>query len=231
MKKDTDNFCERISKAIELAGGPMQFSKKAGLSRSVLDKYTKGESDPSRLRMISMAKAAEVSFEWLATGVGEPQKTYGLSDNPQELISYQEPMARIPIMNVTASAGGGSVVTTEDTEGYLAFEPSWLHRMGLNRAELFTMPTMGESMEPTIKAGEYVLCSSAEHHAKIGDGIYVIRLDGNILVKRLQVLPGGILEVSSDNSQFYKPFRLDMKAETDFIILGRVIFVHGIRRI
>lgn len=230
-KVDDKEFAERITYAIELAGGPMQFAKKAGLSRAVLDKYKNGQSDPSRSRVISMAAAAGVNFEWLATGIGEPQKTYGLSDSTQESYAHQDSLAKIPIMNVTASAGGGSVVTTEDTDGYLAFEPSWLHRMGLNRAELFTMPTMGESMEPTIKAGEYVLCSSAEHHTKIGDGIYVIRLEGNILVKRLQVLPGGILEISSDNAQFYKSFTLDMKGNADFKILGKVVFVHGIRRV
>ena len=74
-------------------------------------------------------------------------------------------------------------------------------------------------------------CSSADHHTKIGDGIYVIRLEGNVLVKRLQVMPCGILEISSDNSQFYKAFTLDMKGNADFKILGKVIFVHGIRRI
>lgn len=221
---------ERIKYCASKLGGYDSLFAKTGIPVRTLNNYSAGINDIKSAALVSISKAANVNIEWLATGNGEPQKTYGFSDNPQESF-HHDPMARIPIMNVTASAGGGSVVTTEDTDGYLAFEPSWLHRMGLNRAELFTMPTMGESMEPTIKAGEYVLCSSAEHHTKIGDGIYVIRLEGNVLVKRLQVLPGGILEVSSDNSQFYKPFRLDMKAETDFIILGRVIFVHGIRRI
>lgn len=224
-------FIERMEYCANLSGNPAKLSKSSGISRSMISDYLSGKSDPSRSRLISIANAAGVSIEWLVTGIGEPQKTYGLSDNPQEAYIHHDSLARIPIMNLSASAGGGSVVTTEDTDGYLAFEPSWLHRMGLNRAELFTMPTMGESMEPTIKAGEYVLCSSAEHHTKIGDGIYVIRLEGNILVKRLQVLPGGILEISSDNAQFYKAFTLDMKSNADFKILGKVIFVHGIRRI
>lgn len=190
--------------------------------------YLSGKSDPSRMRMISIAEAANVSIEWLATGKGEPQKTYGLSDSEQEPFDH---MVRVPVMNVAASAGGGAVVTTEGADAYLAFDPAWLHKIGLNSAEIFTMPTIGESMEPTIKAGEYLLCSRAEHHTQIGDGIYVIRLEGNILVKRLQVLPGGILEVSSDNAQFYKSFRLDMKNEADFKVLGKVVFVHGIRRV
>ena len=84
-------------------------------------------------------------------------------------------------------------------------------------------------MEPTIKAGEYLLCSRSERHTQVGDGIYVIRLDGNILVKRLQVLPGGILEVSSDNSMYYKPFKLTISKQVDFQVLGKVILVHGIR--
>lgn len=222
------SFSERLKFVIK-DESVNSFAKKSGVAESSLRQYINGGM-PGIDKVVQIAKTGNVNIEWLATGVGEPQKTYGLSDNLQQAFSHDS-LARIPVMNVTASAGGGAVVTSEETDGYLAFEPSWLHRMGLNRAELFTLPTMGESMEPTIKAGEYVLCSSAEHHTKIGDGIYVIRLEGNVLVKRLQVLPGGILEISSDNSQFYKPFTLDMKANADFKILGKVIFVHGIRRI
>jgi len=38
------------------------------------------------------------------------------------------------------------------------------------------------------------------------DGIYVTRYDNNLLVKRLQMLPGGIIRVKSDNSM-YDPWR------------------------
>lgn len=218
----------------------LSFSKRCGVGESSLRQYIAG-AVPGLDKVILIAKAADVSLEWLATGDGTPYTNSGFhhaqsgfSRDKFENIAGEMPqseLVKIPIMNVPASAGGGSVVTTEDIDGHLAFDPVWLHKTGLNRAETFTIPTIGESMEPTIKAGEYLLCSRAEHHVSIGDGIYVIRLEGNILVKRLQVLPGGLLEVSSDNAQFYKSFTLDMKIDADFKILGKVVFVHGIRQI
>ena len=65
-----DAFIERMGIVIELAGGPAELSQKSSLSRSVIHKYGSGGSDPSRLRLVAIAKAAGVSVEWLATGEG-----------------------------------------------------------------------------------------------------------------------------------------------------------------
>lgn len=61
-------FLERMNVLIERCGGPGELARKAGLSRRVIDKYRRGESDPSRSRLVAMAMAANVSVEWLATG-------------------------------------------------------------------------------------------------------------------------------------------------------------------
>ena len=41
----------------------------------------------------------------------------------------------------------------------------------------------------------------------LSDGVYVMRHDNNLLVKRLQMLPGGIIRVKSDNSM-YDPWEI-----------------------
>lgn len=66
-------FQLRINMLAERVGGFAALARKSGLSRRVLDKYRNGESDPSRLRLIALAHAADVSLEWLATGVGDIQ--------------------------------------------------------------------------------------------------------------------------------------------------------------
>jgi transcriptional regulator with XRE-family HTH domain len=55
---------------VELAGGIALMSRKCGLSRGVIHKYLKGESEPSRPRLVALARAAGVRVEWLATGEG-----------------------------------------------------------------------------------------------------------------------------------------------------------------
>lgn len=137
----------------------------------------------------------------------------------------------LPVIDVTASAGGGAVVRAENQCGWVMFDRGWLlNTWHLNPSDLFSIGSAGESMEPTIQAGEYLLASRAEDHLKPGDGIYIVRLDGHILVKRLQLLPGGKLMVSSDNPA-YKPFEVELDDGIDFAILGKVVLVHGVRRV
>ncbi len=46
------------------------FAKEAGLSPTVLHKYLAGQSEPTRLALIAMAKTARVGLNWLASGDG-----------------------------------------------------------------------------------------------------------------------------------------------------------------
>lgn len=170
---------------------------------------------------MALAEAGAVSIKWLVSGEGNPE------DSDEENTSF----VLLPVMNAMASAGGGAASLTEHQTGIIKFDRAWLYNTWhLNPNDLFTMPTMGESMEPTIKAGEYLLASRAEDHLKPGDGIYIIRLDGHILVKRLQILPGGKLVISSDNAA-YQPYEIALNDGVDFAILGKVVLVHGVRRV
>jgi phage repressor protein C with HTH and peptisase S24 domain len=41
-----------------------------------------------------------------------------------------------------------------------------------------------------------------KHFNGLSDGIYVMRHEQNLLVKRLQMLPNGIIKVKSDNALY-----------------------------
>ncbi len=45
-------------------------------------------------------------------------------------------------------------------------------------------------MEPTIRSGEVLLFDMSEQGRQLRDGIFVVRLEGSIVVKRLQPTPG-----------------------------------------
>lgn len=57
-----------MSIAAKLAGNATELSKKTGISRRAIGTYLSGSSDPTRGRLVSIAKASGVSVEWLATG-------------------------------------------------------------------------------------------------------------------------------------------------------------------
>lgn len=56
----------------------------------------------------------------------------------------------------------------------------------------------------------------------INDGIYAIRIENALFVKRLQYMPGKLL-VKSDNP-IYQPFEVDLKTDSVDII-GAVVYV------
>ena len=54
------------------------------------------------------------------------------------------------------------------------------------------------------------------------DSIYVISIDDSLFVKRLQIMPGKMLRVKSDNPSYD---RFDVSLESDSVkIIGRVVW-------
>ncbi|MBA2410296.1 MAG: helix-turn-helix transcriptional regulator [Gammaproteobacteria bacterium] len=72
--QNIDAFSERISSLIEEAGGAdggvRRIAQMCGLSEQVIRKWAAGQSDPSRLRLITLARGVNVNLPWLAEGTG-----------------------------------------------------------------------------------------------------------------------------------------------------------------
>lgn len=134
--------------------------------------------------------------------------------------------AAIPLYDVHVAAGGGVIVNQEQVVDALHFRRDWI------RAELHVSPedlclvyVQGDSMQPTLDPGDMILINHHDQRAE-RDGIYVLRLEGALLVKRLQRLPGGVLQVVSDNPA-YQPYQLKLNELEGFdvAIVGRVVWV------
>ena len=81
--------------------------------------------------------------------------------------------------------------------------------------------TIGESMLPTIKPGEFVLIDLS---CKIptSDGLYVLRNGEDLVVRRIQIDPvNNSIEVISDNKTYKSKFYPDFKTVS---VIGRVLF-------
>lgn len=140
----------------------------------------------------------------------------------------------IPLYDQAASAGDGALAldleqddggARPSSETRLAFLKAWLRGYkGLHPSKLFLLTVAGDSMEPTLSQGDVVLVDRSTKRVT-NDGLYIVRLDGSLLVKRVQALPGGVLKVTSDNSA-YEPFTLRLEDEgRDVAIIGRVVWV------
>lgn len=70
MNDSIPNLHERIRKCAEMAGSGHALADKTGIPRRTLETYLSGNAEPKASRVLSIAKAAGVSLEWLLTGNG-----------------------------------------------------------------------------------------------------------------------------------------------------------------
>lgn len=106
------------------------------------------------------------------------------------------------------------------------FKAEWLrNELQARPSDVRLLFVAGDSMEPDLRAGDIVMIDIRDTGAAF-EGYYVLRLDGALLVKQLQRLPGGVLEISSRNHA-YKTFTVKMERPADdnsFAIIGRVVW-------
>lgn len=208
---------ERISKTI--GDNVSAFSRESGLGESLLRQYIAG-SKPGLDKAAAIAKAGKVNLLWLATGEGSMSIAADASAPAQSELSD---FALIPGYNVQVSAGNGSIPGNEEPTRRLAFRHRWLKYRGLNEKDLVMVFTKGDSMEPTIADNNTLMVDTSDTDPQDG-GIYVIRNDGHLLVKRTQIAPGQGVWLISDNKEYDKLLVQFDKTE-DLEVIGKVVWI------
>ncbi|MEO9634183.1 MAG: S24 family peptidase [Parasphingorhabdus sp.] len=129
-------------------------------------------------------------------------------------------LLQIKQLRVGASAGPGSLSEDEQAEA-MGFGPKWLKRLGANPDNLSLIVVDGDSMEPSLGDGDDIMVDHSAASRPLRDGIYVLRMDDVLLVKRIAMGPSGKFSVRSDNPRY--PDWEDVGADSVNII-GRVVW-------
>jgi hypothetical protein len=110
----------------------------------------------------------------------------------------------VPRLDVGASAGAGAFDGDERPQAHIAFDPVWLRRIARGAPDLLSIIRVaGDSMAPTLADGDDILVDRGDGAARVRDGIYVLRIDDALVVKRLAVNPAArTLSVGSDNPAY-----------------------------
>lgn len=222
---DHDGFVERLAGVI--GAEPVRaFARRADMSDTGLKRYLYDGTIPPIDRAMRLAEAGNVDLVWLLFGIGDPtpvKRTSFPSDAIAEhRVAYQsDEFTTIPAYQVEASAGHGSQITDEPLAEPMAFRTDWLRREGFDPAKMAVIRAKGDSMEPTINDGDVILVRLKNGEAP-RDGLYVLRLDGGLFVKRLQFDLGGV-RIISDNP-LYKSRDLSKAELAELDLVGRVVW-------
>ena len=105
---------------------------------------------------------------------------------------------------VMVSAGPGAVPGEEPGKPYFAFDERWLKALTPSApASLSIVRVEGDSMAPTLSAGDDILVDLGDGADRLRDGIYVLRSDDALVVKRVALNPvARRVTVQSDNPAY-----------------------------
>ena len=132
-------------------------------------------------------------------------------------------LVRVPRLEVGASAGPGALAGSERAHGHIAFDPTWLRRVAADPNRVSLIRVEGDSMAPTLADGDEILVDRGDAAERLRDGIYVLRIEDAVLVKRVARNPAGpTISVRSDNEAYPSWPNCDPASVE---IVGRVVWV------
>lgn len=212
-------------------------AEKIGMSQVGLSKVFSKDSLPKADTLLKINELSGCDLKWLMTGQGVPfpneserqlQDTESATEKelPTAFDSLGNPVdidefVFIPRYNVKAAASHGYANSDHKSTLRMAFRKFWIDNyLRANLADLSVISVKGDSMTGVLEDGDNILVNHAKNRP--GNGLYVVRIGEDLIVKRVQAMPGGKLLLTSANDA-YSPFEIDAKdQDSDVQIIGRV---------
>ncbi|HEY0312253.1 MAG TPA: S24 family peptidase [Allosphingosinicella sp.] len=169
----------------------------------------------------SPKRLSEKDRRILARYFGVDERTFGA--DPDHSDEPSPDMCRIARLDLSASAGPGSVGDGERLISSVSFDRRWLRRLcGARPEDLSIIEVEGDSMSPTLFDGDEIMVNISDSAGRLRDGIYVLRNDDALVVKRLAINPATRrATVKSDNPAY--PLWPDCDL-SELAIVGRVVW-------
>lgn len=196
-KESVEQFSERL-KSIVPSGTGRDFAKKAGIGYSTVHNYLQAVSSPTLENLVLLAKAGDVSVEWLATG-----KEFSKTTSTDQV----EKLFKIPFI---------------DGEDFLLLDTNAFPNLRNKTANLAALRVKTDVMEPTFMVGSVLLINQNQKQLRDGK-VVVLHKEGNYLYKRVQLVPDGY-NLSSDNTK-YSAMTVNQGSLSSFDVLGEVLLV------
>jgi phage repressor protein C with HTH and peptisase S24 domain len=223
MQIDTQAFEDRLKEAIK-PEALKHWCERFGVNHSTLNGAFQRKTIPKIEMLVQISAALGKSLEWVLGLTSEDAST-GSADHAPADDDWAE-YVRVPLYDVRASAGHGAFIDHEKVGKHLVFRRDFLNNeLQISRNGLYCIRVKGVSMEPVLRDGHPVLIDPNDTDV-LSEGPHLLRLEGALLLKNLQRLPGGRLRIWSENksTNAYQPIELDWppREGVDLQILGRV---------
>ncbi|WP_234931101.1 MULTISPECIES: LexA family transcriptional regulator [Gluconobacter] len=201
---------ERLRQAAQSIG-ITHAAKAAGVPYTTLRDYM-GGSEMKLSAVASLARVCGVSLDWLAFGVGDAPITA-----PHAAGSSESP-----------TRGGHQTVIPwiDDRDEGLRVSKAWLETtVGRETTGLRLISVTGDAMTPTLREGDLAMIDTSSINVQ-GGAVFALRVEGNILIRRLERRLGGGIRALADHDR-YPPQDLSPDEAQALTLLGEVIWSGG----
>lgn len=221
MSQDEKDYAALLGERVRLARGKVsreQMALALAVHVNTVSKFERGESMPGPFALMQIATATGCSVYWLLTG----KNAEGGVEKSLQAVE-QAGYIYVPHFDVQASAGEGIFNDIETVVAMRPFDATYIRNtLGIAHNDLALITVIGTSMQPQLHSRDTVMLDLRARQVQT-EGIHAIRIDGALLVKKVQRLPGRTLRVSSANDA-YESFDIvgTEEVERDFSVIGRV---------
>lgn len=136
------------------------------------------------------------------------------------------PFFSIPAWSVEAAMGFGIVAYPEQETivGHMQLSEDWVRKnVGYSApGNLAVISAFGDSMMPTFNDGDVILFDRGITQLRL-DAVYVVSLNGELFIKRIQRRPDKTIVMKSDNP-LYDPYVVPAPEMSTFKVIGKVVF-------
>lgn len=208
------NSIDRAKEAFNVSSD-YELAKILGITHSAVSGYRRRENSLPLAQCLKVVELTGKTLDWLILGKGN--EGFNKIKLSEETAAYISNIVLVPLYDVPVSAGHGSFFDAENIIQQIPFDAEWLEREELIADKLACLPIKGDSMSPGLKTSDIVLIDLTHQR---GDGVFVLRLNGALRIKRLQWLADGRLRISSDNPIYETEYVDPNTPPDDFAIIG-----------
>jgi len=179
----SDTFAKRFTLLMDEFGSRYRLSKAAGVPESTLQQYSEPTSvlPPRADILMKLARAANVSVEWLAMGKGEMRPAGlvpGASLADVVMVELRDPRAALEMEQIMA---------------HLPFSRFWLEsRIGITDTDQLMLIEADHHLPPPVKRGDLLLVDrTMAKKLPSREGIYVLSGAIGLTVRRVSLRLNG----------------------------------------
>lgn len=198
---------QRLAMLVASAGGPTKAAETLQISRGTLHNWMTKENARLPFDVVeTLARAAGVSLEWVATG--RESRADAITRGMSVLYRYEVGRA-------------GELIEIADHGTDVAFRNEFLVALGIPHPERAALLSVtGDAMAPTVPQGSLLVIDRGA--SSITDpGIYALTTAAGVAVRRAQPMLDGGLKLIADNPR-YEPELIPSNAVKALRVAGRV---------